>query len=115
MCILFSDWFILNELFFSYVSSTVFLSLGVSHTNGSTADAFDMDSLNQDLPQNKKKSAEAFLGGHANLVNLDQLVSKAPPKGKTWQQVKFVEPLTFSLVCLPSLHSYDTCIQYICR
>ncbi|XP_059167788.1 epsin-2-like isoform X2 [Physella acuta] len=55
--------------------------LGVSHTNGSNADAFDMDSLNQDLPQNKKKSAEAFLGGHANLVNLDQLVSKAPPKG----------------------------------
>ncbi|CAL1528970.1 unnamed protein product [Lymnaea stagnalis] len=52
-----------------------------SHTNGSTGDAFNLDGLDQNLPQNKKKSAEAFLGGHANLVNLDQLVSKAPPKG----------------------------------
>ncbi|KAH9498846.1 Epsin-2 [Bulinus truncatus] len=55
--------------------------LGGSHTNGTSGDAFNMDGLNESLQQNKKKSAETFLGGHANLVNLDQLVSKAPPKG----------------------------------
>ncbi|BFZ02955.1 hypothetical protein BsWGS_05994 [Bradybaena similaris] len=52
-----------------------------AQANGSTNDVFDLDPLNKNLPENKKKSAEAFLGGHANLVNLDQLVSKAPPKG----------------------------------
>ncbi|XP_012945473.1 epsin-1 [Aplysia californica] len=56
------------------------LLAGGSQTNGS-AGAFDMSGLGQDLGENKKKSAEDFLGANANLVNLDQLVSKAPPKG----------------------------------
>ncbi|BFZ17625.1 hypothetical protein BsWGS_20663 [Bradybaena similaris] len=56
---------------------------GVSQTHGSDIDAFNMDGLSQNLPQGqgKKKSAEMFLGGHANLVNLDELVSSAPTKG----------------------------------
>ncbi|CAG5115357.1 unnamed protein product, partial [Candidula unifasciata] len=53
---------------------------GVSQTHGSDGDAFNMDGLGQNLPQGKKKSAETFLGGHANLVNLDELVSSAPTK-----------------------------------
>ena len=46
-----------------------------------------MSGLGQDL-SSKPKSAESFLGANANLVNLDQLVSKAPPKGKFVVQVK---------------------------
>ncbi|XP_013063417.1 epsin-1-like isoform X1 [Biomphalaria glabrata] len=54
--------------------------LGGAHTNGTSGDAFNMDELRENMPESKKKSAEAFLGGHANLVNLDQLVARAPPK-----------------------------------
>jgi len=53
---------------------------GGPKTNGSSSNAFDMSGLGQDL-SSKPKSAESFLGANANLVNLDQLVSKAPPKG----------------------------------
>ncbi|RUS79810.1 hypothetical protein EGW08_012409 [Elysia chlorotica] len=57
---------------------------GGSKSNGSSDGAFGMAGLEGSLPSGssgKKKSAEEFLGGHANLVNLDQLVSKAPPPG----------------------------------
>ncbi|GFO38142.1 epsin-2-like [Plakobranchus ocellatus] len=60
------------------------LLAGGSKSNGSSDGAFALGSLDDNLPSGpsgKKKSAEEFLGGHANLVNLDQLVSKAPPPG----------------------------------
>ncbi|XP_046380311.1 epsin-2-like isoform X3 [Haliotis rufescens] len=43
--------------------------------------AWNMGSLNQNLPLEKKKSAQDFLGQHTGLVNLDELVSKPAPKG----------------------------------
>ncbi|XP_067672849.1 epsin-2-like isoform X3 [Haliotis asinina] len=43
--------------------------------------AWNMGSLSQNLPQEKKKSAQDFLGQHTGLVNLDELVSKPAPKG----------------------------------
>ncbi|XP_046576171.1 epsin-2-like isoform X2 [Haliotis rubra] len=43
--------------------------------------AWNMGILNQNLPQEKKKSAHDFLGQHTGLVNLDELVSKPAPKG----------------------------------
>lgn len=60
------------------------LLAGGSKSNGSNDGAFSMAGLEGSLgsgTSGKKKSAEEFLGGHANLVNLDQLVSKAPPPG----------------------------------
>ncbi|GFR65644.1 epsin-2 [Elysia marginata] len=60
------------------------LLAGGSKSNGSSDAAFSMGGLEASLASGssgKKKSAEEFLGGHANLVNLDQLVSKAPPPG----------------------------------
>ena len=48
----------------------------------SGGDAWNMGGLEQNLPDsNKSKTPESFLGANANLVNLDQLVAKAPPKG----------------------------------
>lgn len=43
-----------------------------------------MGSMQQALPSDsgRKKKAEDFLGANANLVNLDQLVSKQPAKGQ---------------------------------
>ncbi|KAL8593220.1 hypothetical protein ACOMHN_009875 [Nucella lapillus] len=52
----------------------------------SGGNAWDMSGMQQGLPDpSRKKSPEDFLGANANLVNLDQLVAKAPPKvpGKT--------------------------------
>lgn len=40
-----------------------------------------MGDLKEGLQDGRKKDAKDFLGANANLVNLDQLVSKAPPKG----------------------------------
>nr|KAG5710391.1 hypothetical protein BaRGS_022209 [Batillaria attramentaria] len=56
----------------------VLLSGGGSSSGGN---AWDMSAMNQGLPDpSRKKSPEDFLGANANLVNLDQLVAKAPPK-----------------------------------
>ncbi|KAK7113584.1 epsin-1-like isoform X2 [Littorina saxatilis] len=50
--------------------------------SGSGADAWNMGGMQQSLSDAaSKKSPETFLGANANLVNLDQLVAKAPPKG----------------------------------
>ncbi len=47
--------------------------------------AFDMMGMNDSLPttdnSQRSKTAEDFLGANANLVNLDNLVSKPAPVG----------------------------------
>ena len=50
----------------------------------SGGEAWNMGGMQQNLPDpSRKKSPEDFLGANANLVNLDQLVAKAPPKGQS--------------------------------
>lgn len=52
----------------------------LSGGGSSGGDAWNMSGMRHNLPE-KTKSPEDFLGANANLVNLDQLVAKAPPKG----------------------------------
>jgi hypothetical protein len=61
------------------------VSVGVTGGGGSSGDdAWNMGGMKQNLPDEgrKTRSPADFLGAHGNLVNLDQLVAKAPPKGK---------------------------------
>jgi hypothetical protein len=51
-------------------------------TNNIAPHSFDMSGVNDALPlDGKKKSAEMFLGANANLVNLENLVSKPAGAG----------------------------------
>ncbi|XP_076443079.1 epsin-2-like isoform X2 [Babylonia areolata] len=54
---------------------------GGGGSSSSGGGAWDLSGMQQGLPDpSRKKSPEDFLGANANLVNLDQLVAKAPPK-----------------------------------
>lgn len=54
----------------------------VTGSGRSAGGVWSMSSMEQNLPNPaRKKSPEDFLGANANLVNLDLLVAKDPPKG----------------------------------
>lgn len=52
-------------------------------TSNNGVDPWNMSSVDQALGANtRKKSPQEFLGANAGLVNLDDLVSRAPQKGE---------------------------------
>lgn len=63
---------------------------GTTNNGDTTGDLFDLGGLGQSLPQenDKKKTPQDFLGGHSNLVNLDNLITN--PSGNQMGKLEWL-------------------------